>query len=288
MNLPEISVRRPVTTLMIFFGVILVGTFCLVQMPIDLFPEMEIPSITVITPYEGAGPEEVEEKVTQPIERRLATVEDLKHIVSLSREGTSIIRLQFDWETDLDTRANDVRDAIDMAQRDIPDEADRSRIFKLDVSQFPILVYGVFAQASYENLENILDDEVAKPLESIPGGGSGRVITPLRRQVNVDLDRERLASYGLTPLDVALAVARENRETSAGSIKMGDIDYLPRVPEEFESVEPMNDIVVRASGGTIVRIRQARRDSSRSEDLRRQHGGGRPEGHGRSQAHSPP
>jgi len=255
MNLPELSVRRPVMTLMVFLGVVLVGIFCLLQMPVDLFPKMDIPSITVMTPYEGAGPEEVEEKVTQPLERRLATVEDLKHIMSLSREGMSIIRLQFDWETDLDTRANDVRDAIDMALRDLPDEADRSRIFKLDVSQFPILVYGVFAQQSYENLENILDDEVAKPLEGIPGVGSVRVMTPLRRQVNVDLDRERLASYGLTPLDVALAVARENRETSAGSIKMGDIDYLPRVPEEFKSVEPMNDIVVRASEGTIVRIR---------------------------------
>ena len=255
MNISESSVRRPVTTLMVFLGVILIGIFCFVQMPIDLLPEMDIPAITVVTPYEGAGPKEVEDKITRPLEERLSTVEDLKHIFSTSREGQSTIRLMFDWETDLDTRSNDVRDAIDLAQPSIPEEADRSRIFKLDVSQFPILVLGVFARESYKDLEDILEDEVANPLEGIPGVGSARLIMPLQRQVNVDLDRERLASYGLTPDDVVRAVARENMEVSAGSIKMGDIDYLPRVPAEFKRVEPMNDIVVRASEGTIVRIR---------------------------------
>jgi len=255
MNLPEMSVRRPITALMLFLGVILVGLFCFVQMPIDLLPDMDIPSITVVTPYEGASPEEVEEKITRILEEHLATVEDLKHITSTSMEGVSSIVLQFEWQTDLDTRANDVRDAIDQAQREIPQESDRSRIFKLNVSQAPILVYGVFAQQSYEDLEDILDDEVATPLEGVSGVGAVRVMTPLQRQVNVNLDRERLASYRLTPDDVARALARENQETSAGSIKMGDTDYMPRVPGEFRSVEPMNDVVVRASDGMIVHLR---------------------------------
>jgi HAE1 family hydrophobic/amphiphilic exporter-1 len=240
---------------MVFLGVILVGLFCLVQMPIDLFPEMDIPSITVITVYDGAGPEEVEEKVTRPLEERLATVEDLKHITSTSREGISVIRLMFDWETDLESRANDIRDAIDLAQQYVAEDADDSRIYKLDVSQFPIIVYGVFAGESYEDLEEILKDEIADPLESTPGVGSVQVITPLVRQINVDLDRERLASYQLTPDDVVQAISKENREVSAGSIKMGSTDYLPRIPAEFKSIEPMNDIVVRADKGSIVRIR---------------------------------
>jgi len=267
MKLPEVSVQRPVTTLMVFLGVILVGVFCLVQMPLDLLPEMDIPTITVITPYEGAGPEEIEEKITQPLEQGLSTVEDLKHIYSLSREGMSTIRLMFDWETDLDTRANDIRDAIDQAQQQMPDEADRSRIFKLDLSNFPILVYGVFAQQSYEELEDILEDDVANPLESIPGVGSVSVITPLRRQVNVDLDRERLASYQLMPEDVVRAILRENQEVSAGSIKMGAIDYLPRIPAQFRSTEPMNDIVLRAGDGAIVRLRDVGRVTDGFKDL---------------------
>lgn len=255
MRLPEISVRNPVTTLMVFLGVILLGLFCYVQMPLNQMPEMDIPAITVMTPYEGAGPEEVEEKITRPLEERLATVEDLEHIYSVSREGMSVIRLMFNWETNLDTRANDVRDAIDMAQQQIPEEADRSRLFKLDISQFPIMVFGVLAEESYKDLEDILKDEVANPLEGIAGVGSVNVIVPLQRRVNIDLDRERLASYQLTPDDVVRVVAKENQEVSAGSIKMGSMDYLPRIPAEFGSVEPMKDIVVRASNGAIVRIR---------------------------------
>lgn len=255
MNIPAVFVKNPVTTLMIFLGVILVGVFFLIQMPIDLFPEMDIPAITVITPYEGAGPEEIEEKITQILEKQLATIEDLKHIISTSREGLSMISLQFNWQTELDTRANDVRDAIDMSQEFLPDEADRSRIFKIDMSQFPIMVYGVFAEESYARLENLLEDEVANPLESVSGVGSVSVMIPVQRQINVDLDRERLASYQLIPNDVTRAIAAENTEISAGSIKMGEKDYLPRIPSQFESVEPMNDIVVRASDGNIVRIR---------------------------------
>ncbi len=268
MKLSQTSVRKPITTLMVFLGVIMVGLFCIVQMPIDLYPEMDIPSITVLTTYEGAGPEEIEEKVTQVLEERLATVEDLKHIYSTSREGISTIRLMFDWSTNLESRSNDVRDAIDMAQRDIPDQADRSRIFKLDVSQFPVMVYGVLAGASYSGLEDLLKDEVADQLESIPGVGSVRVIVPLRRQVNIDLDRERMAAYGLTPQEVARKVLAENQEVSAGSIKMGEIDYLPRISAQFENVEPMNEIVVLSREGTIVRLKDLGQASDGFKDLK--------------------
>ncbi|MFW5915729.1 MAG: efflux RND transporter permease subunit, partial [Planctomycetota bacterium] len=243
MNLPEFSVKRRITTLMIFFAVILIGTFCLVQTPIDLFPEMDIPTITVQTPYEGAGPQDIEEKVTQPLEDALSTVEDVDHVFSTSSEGTSTIRVNFSWQTDIDTRANDVRDAIDRVQRQLPDQAEDSRIYKFDVSQFPILVYGVRATGSYENLEDILEDSVANKLENIPGVASVRSIVPLERQINVDLNRERLASYNLTPSDVSNVIASENKEVSAGSIKTGYTDYLPRVPGEFQSVDPMNNIV---------------------------------------------
>jgi len=269
MNLPEFSVKHAITVLMVFFAVVLVGLFCLAQMPIDLFPEMDIPTITVMTPYEGASPEEVEEKITQPLEESLATVEDLDHMYSTSREDMSIIRLGFDWQTDLDTRANDVRDAIDIVQREIPDEADDSRIFKFDVSQFAILVYGVRATASYSDLSDILDDRVANPLESIPGVATVRAIVPLNRQVNVHLNREHLASHNLTPLDVVHAIARENKELSAGSVKMGETDYLTRIPGEFDTVDPMNDIVLTVHNGNIIRLKNVGRVSDGFEEIQR-------------------
>ncbi len=254
MNLPELSVRHPIMTLMTFIGVIMVGVLCLSLLPIDLFPEMDLPTITVLSPYEGAAPEEVETKVTEVLERNLSTVPELKHINSTSKEDISVIALEFEWDTDLDTRANEVRDAVGMAKVYLPDEVDDPRVMKLDISNFPIMVYGVMAGESYPRLEDIIDDELVDPIKRLPGVGSAAFMTPLHRQVNVDLDRERLASYGLTPQDVVNSIMNENKDTSAGDMKMGLAEYLVRVPGEFKSVKPMEQIVLSSRNGSIVRL----------------------------------
>jgi HAE1 family hydrophobic/amphiphilic exporter-1 len=253
-NLPAFSVRNPVTTLMVFLGVIIVGLVCLWQLPVDLFPEMDLPVISVLTVYEGAAPEDVEEKITKPLERFLSTVPDLKHITSKSREGMSIISLSFEWGTNLDTRSNEVRDSVGLAKMFLPDEIEDPRVLKLDISRFPILVYGVTARENYPNLEKILEDEVVDPLKRLPGVGSAAFQTPLYRQVNVELDRERLAAYQLTPLDVVQAILRENEDTPAGNVKMGLTDYLIRVPGEFAEVKPMEHIVIATRNGSVVRL----------------------------------
>ena len=254
MKLPELSVKNPVTTFMIFLGVLVIGGMCLSLLPVDLLPEMDIPAISVITPYEGAAPEDVETKVTEVLERFLSTVPELKHITSKSKEGMSIISLAFEWGTDLDTRANEVRDSVGMAKMVLPDDAEESRVMKFDVSRFPIMVYGVTAKESYPYLEDILEDELADPLKRLPGVGSAGAHAPLQRQVNVELDRERLASYGLTPQNVVRAIRNENKDTPAGNIKMGLTDYLVRVPGEFREVEPMRQIVLASRNGSVVKL----------------------------------
>ncbi|MCK4299014.1 MAG: efflux RND transporter permease subunit, partial [Planctomycetes bacterium] len=246
--------KRPVTTLMMFFVVLLLGGICLSLLPIDLLPELDIPVISVITPYEGAAPEDVETKVTEVLESFVSTVPDLKHILSTSKEGMSVINLSFEWDTDLDTRANDVRDALGIAKINLPEDASEPRVFKFDVSKFPILIYGVTARESYSNLEDILEDQVADPLKRLPGVGTAVVRVELYRQVNVHLDRERLASYNLTPQDVVRAIADENQTIPAGNIKMGLTDYLVRVPGEFKQVEPMSNIVLTSHNGRVVRL----------------------------------
>lgn len=254
MKLPQFSVNRPVTTLMVFLGVILVGLFTLVQTPVDMMPEMEIPVIMVTTQYEGAGPEEIEEQVTRPLERMLATVEDLDNIISVSREDSSQIRLIFNWGIDLDARANDVRDVIDRVDRFLPEDAERPQLLKFDLNQFPIIVLGVHADESYLDLERILEDDVSNHLESVSGVGAVDVSVPLQRQINVHVDREKLSSYGLTFDEVTRAIAREDYQMAAGSLKMGSFDYLPRVDGKLVSVDEMNDIVVYAQDGTVVRL----------------------------------
>ncbi len=254
MRLPEISVKNPVTTFMIFLGALMVGALCLFLLPVDLLPEMDLPVITVMTPYDGAAPEDVETKVTEILERFLSTVPELKHITSVSKENMSIISLAFEWGTDLDTRANEVRDAVGVAKMRLPDEVDEPRVMKINISLFPIMFYGVMAKESYPHLEDILDDEVVNPLKRLPGVGTAAVHVPLHRQINVELDRERLAGYGLTPQDVVRAIKNENKDTSAGNVKMGLTDYLVRVPGEFKEVAPMRQIVLTARNSSVVRL----------------------------------
>jgi len=254
MNLPEFSVKRPVTVFMIFLGALMVGGLCLALLPIDLLPEMDLPAITVVTQYPGAAPEEVESKVTEILERFLSTVPELDHITSTSMEDMSVITLSFEWGTDLDTRANEVRDAVGMAKMRLPDEIEEPRVMKFDISQFPIMVFGIMAEESYPQLQDILEDEIADPLKRLPGVGTAAAYVPLRRQINIEFDRERLASYGLKPQDVVRAVMNENKDTSAGNVKMGLTDYLIRVPGEFKQVEPMREIVLTSRRGSIVRL----------------------------------
>jgi len=254
MTLPRFSVSKPVTVMMMFLSILLIGGVCLTQLPVDLLPEMDLPAISVVTMYEGAAPEDVETKVTEPLERFLSTVPELKHVTSKSKEGMSVIALTFQWGTDLDTRANEVRDSVGMAKIYLPDEVDEPRVMKFDIARYPIMVYGATARESFPKLEDILKDEICDPLKRLAGVGSADAIVPLHRQINVDVDRERLAAYGLTPLDVAFAVGRENKDTPAGNIKMGLTDYIVRVPGEFDRVEPMKQIVLATRNGSAVRL----------------------------------
>lgn len=254
MNIPSLSVKNPVTTFMTFMAAIVIGVVCFMQLPVDLFPKMDIPVITVATSYGGASPSDVESKVTEILERSLGTVPELKHITSKSREGMSMIALQFEWETDLDARANDVRDSIAMAKIFLPDDVDEPRVFKLDIGRFPIIVFGVTAGESYPDIEKILEDRVADPLKRLPGVASVTVMSPLHRQVNINVDRERLASYGLSLQEVILAINRNNRDTPAGNIEAGLTDYPVRVPAECKDIKSLAALTLTSRNGGVVRL----------------------------------
>lgn len=254
MNIPKISVRNPVSTLMTFCVVLVIGAVALWQLPLDLMPKIEAPVISVVTFYQGAAPEDIETKVTDILERSLSTVPELKHISSKSKEDVSIVILSFEWGTDLDARANDVRDAISMASMYLPEDTEEPRVFKFDLSQMPVMVYGITAKESYLELEDILDDLLVRPLKRIPGVGAVEAHLPIQRQVNVDLDRQKLAAYGLTPLDVAMAIGIENTDTPVGNVKSGRLDYLIRVVGEYESIEALQHMAVSSRGGSVVRL----------------------------------
>ncbi|HPB68457.1 MAG TPA: efflux RND transporter permease subunit [Candidatus Omnitrophota bacterium] len=142
MNLPEFGVKRPVTNLMIFSSIIVLALYSLTRLGIDNMPKIEPPVISVICSYPGASPEDVEAKVTEPLENQLATTPGLEKITSKSSDGLSVISLKFDWATDLDAASNDIRDRIELAKRflpDIPDEMENPIIFKFNTANMPVL-----------------------------------------------------------------------------------------------------------------------------------------------------
>lgn len=271
MNLPEFGVKRPTTNLMIFSAIIILALYSLTRLGLDMMPEIEPPSISVMSSYPGASPEDVEIKVTEPLENQLATTPGIEKITSRSREGSSVITLKFIWGTNLDEASNDIRDRIERAKRslpDIPDEMDNPSIFKFNTAMMPIMVMGITADQSYIDLYDIMDKRVGDALRQLPGVGTVQFHGGLERQINIWIDRERLEGYGFSVLDIQQALRQENVTQPVGSIKSGLTDYLLRLPGEFSSPEEINSVILGKRDGKLLYLKDIARveDAFKDED----------------------
>ncbi|PIQ88014.1 MAG: hypothetical protein COV73_01095, partial [Candidatus Omnitrophica bacterium CG11_big_fil_rev_8_21_14_0_20_43_6] len=211
------------------------------------------------------SPEDVEIKVSEPLENQLATTPGIEKITSRSLEGLSVITLKFIWGTNLDEASNDIRDRIERSKRllpDIPDEMDNPFIFKFNTAMMPILFVGITAEQSYPELFDLIDKRVGDPLRQIPGVGTVQLNGGLERQINIWIDRHRLEGYGFSILDVKNVLARENVTQPAGNIKSGFTDYLLRVPGEFATPDEINSVILGKRNGNLVYLK----DVARVED----------------------
>jgi len=264
-SLPEFGVKKPVTNLMIFSSIIIIAFYGLSKLGVDMMPEIEPPSITVVSSYPGASPDDVEIKVTEPLENQLATTPGLEKIVSRSSEGSSIVSLKFKWGTNLNEASNDIRDRIELAKRflpDIPDEMDNPFIFKFNTANIPIIYMGITAEQSYPELYDIIDKRVGDSLKQLTGVGTVQLIGGMERQINVWIDRERLEGYGLSIMDIQNTLKQENITQPLGSIKSGLTDYMLRLPGEFADPEEMNLVILGQRDNKFVYLK----DVARVED----------------------
>ena len=255
MNLPQFGVKRPVTVTMIFIGIIILGMVSLSRLGLDLMPELEMPAIGVFTNYSGAGPEEVEKRITEKLEERLATVPNLDKITSISREGTSVVSLAFDWGTNMDEAANDVRDYVGLAKQVLPEDADEPIIFKFDFSMMPILVMGVTAEESYPRLKKIVEDKVTDQLKRIPGVATAITRGGLERQILVELDKGRLEALHLSIDQIIQTLRLQNLTLPGGHLEVGLKDYLVRMPAEFKNVQEIKNTVIGMQHGVPIYLK---------------------------------
>lgn len=268
MNLPKYAVRRPVTVAMAFIAVLLFGLVSYRMLPLDVMPEMELPSLTVITVYPGASAQEVEKQLVKPLEAILAGTSHLKEIQSTSRENVSFIALKFEWGTDITAAANNARDLMELVKAKLPDEAHTPVIYKMNSSMIPVLIYGITAEENYEGIEQIVEDQVAAGIRKVSGVGTVVYLGQPEREIQISLDPLKMQAYGVSSQQIALMLEAGNKTIPGGNIKTGVNDFSITVSAEFESVEEIGDVVISAFGGKLVRLRDLAEitDSFREKD----------------------
>jgi len=252
MSIYKSSVNNPITTALIFVAVIIFGFYSYSKLSIDLYPEMEMPTITVLTTYTGANSADIETNVTKLIETQLSAIPNVKKTSSVSQDNMSIVTLEFTWGENLDEATNNVRDRIDRLIQYLPDGCDRPTVFKFNTNQMPILFYSITADASYSGIEKILDDQVINSLNRIKGIGSVAYTGGPKRVVYVEASPDKLDAYHMSIEQIGNAIRMENLNLPAGSIRMGKEDYQLRVEGEFKESAYMNDIVVGNYNGKSV------------------------------------
>ena len=256
MAIYKTAIEKPVTTALIFVAVIVIGIYSFLKLPIDQFPEMDPPYITVMTTYPGASASEMETNVTKIMENALTSVDHLKHITSQSKDNISVVTLELEWGADMDEAVNDVRSFVDMAANNLPDNCAKPVIFKLSTSSMPICQYSITADETYAGLDKILNDEVVPQLNHIDGIGNISLSGAPDRYVYVNIDQQKLDAYGLTLEQVGQVVTANNLNLSSGTIKMPQEQYQMQVRSEYiESSEIANLMVTMTPQGQQVFIR---------------------------------
>jgi len=249
------AVKSPITTLMVFAAIIFFGIYSLIKLPIDFFPEIEFPVISVFTSYVGANAADIETNISRPIEDGLTTVSNLKQIYSQSRDNISIVMLEFEYGTDLDGAANDIRDALSLVESRLPEDANDPTIIRLSTSMMPILVFAITAQESYEGIEKLLEEKIVNHLNRIEGIGSITLIGAPTREISIDVDPIRMEAYNLTVEQIGSVLQAENLNMPAGNVEMGKSNYPLRVQGEFEESDQIKNIVVGSFRGKSIYLK---------------------------------
>jgi HAE1 family hydrophobic/amphiphilic exporter-1 len=240
---------------LIFVGVVILGVFSLNNLAIDMYPKMDIPSVIVMTTYPGANAADIETNVSRILEDNLNTVENLKEITSRSSDNISMVTLELEWGSDMTEAVNDVRDVVGRVEPLLPEEVDEPIVLKISSSMMPVVVLYATANESYPALNKILDEKLVNPLNRVDGVGAVSLMGSPVREIQVNVDPQRIEAYNLSVEQIGQIIAAENVDTPGGTLDIGQQTINIRAMGELGSSDQLRDIVVADYNGRPVYLR---------------------------------
>lgn len=258
MDIARFAVNRPVAVTMRIVALVLLGAICVTRLPVDLLPKVSVPTVSVSTVWPNVGPEEIEAQVTRPIEQAVSSATNMYQVSSSTSEGSSSVRIQFQWGTDVGQAAVEVMQLVERATRRFPSDPTLQKplVFKFDPAQLPILIFGVSGEKDPVKLRTLLDNQVSPMVEAANGVASALVSGGQQRAMIIDVDPDRLRAHNLSLSDVMRRIAEENLNLPAGIAKQGDTEYTIRSLGWFTSPEELSRIPVGSSNGQLVALRE--------------------------------
>ena len=269
MSLSSLSIKRAVTFAMIYVFVVGFGLFGLARLKIDLYPDISFPVIAIITTYTGVAPADMETLITKPIEEAVASVENIKHVRSMSKLGASLVLAEFEWGIDLDKSEKDIRNNVDFIREFLPDEATEPLIVAFDPQKMPILFMSLSGPMGSAELRELGKRQIKPAIERIVGVASADTAGGLKRQIQVQIDPAKLHAQGLSVDTIVSTLRRENLQVPGGKLDEGETEFSLRTLSEYTSVEQIADTVIGYRDETPIYIKNVARVRDTYEELTR-------------------
>ncbi len=266
MNLIDISIKKPLAVTMIFLAVIIFGYIGVANLPVDLFPNVTFPVMLVLTTYPGAGPEEIETMITNPLEKSLGTLNNLDKITSSTSENVSTITLQFTWGTNLDAASNDVRDRVGFILPYFPEDVNQPLLFKFDISQQPVVMYTIAGEIDPLALEEISND-IADRVQRVGGVAASYATGEILREIQIVIDPIKLRGTGITSDQILNVLQAQNVNYPLGNVESGTRTYIIRTVGEYKNLEDMKKTVIGSNNGVPILLGQVADVFSRASEI---------------------
>jgi HAE1 family hydrophobic/amphiphilic exporter-1 len=255
MNISKIAIERPIGVFILIIVILVLGYISGTRLGIDFLPDFTYPACSVITSYSGVAPEEIEKMVTKPIESAVSTVPNVKKVYSRSEEGVSIVIVEFNWGTNMDFAAQDIRDELDFTKRFLPEDAEKPIVVKFNPNMMPVMMIGFYSKRNLIELQEYIEDVIQPQLERLDGVAAAFVFGEAKKEVSILLDRNKMEQYFIPISQVIQTLRLENIDTSAGKVESTYTEYLVRAKGEFKSVDEIKNLVISNRGGTPIYLK---------------------------------